>query len=158
VKFGIPGKFVNDVGVGQVVELKVDACKDRVFKGTVEAVDSHVDSTTNSIALKASIPNEDGVLKSGLFATVSLVVGEQGDTITVDESAVERQGEQEYVWTVDRGKARRTSILTGARYRGRIEVVAGLREGQVVVTAGQLRLSEGKPVKVVRSGDLLVSE
>lgn len=148
VKFGIPGKFVNDVGIGQAVELKVDACKDRIFRGIVEAVDSHVDPTTNSVSLRASIPNEDGVLKAGLFASVSLVVGEQGGTITVDEAAVERMGEQEFVWVVDRGKARRVGILTGSREHGRIEVIAGLKEGQVVVVAGQLRLSEGRWVKV----------
>lgn len=147
VKFSVPGKFVNDVGIGQVVELKVDACKNRVFQGTVEAVDSHVDSATNSVWMRASIPNEEGVLKAGLFANVTLVIGEQSDTISVDESAIERIGEQEFVWVVERGKARRTGVLTGVRDKGRIEIVAGLKEGQLVVVAGQLRLSEGTWVK-----------
>ncbi|MDR1208102.1 MAG: efflux RND transporter periplasmic adaptor subunit [Holosporales bacterium] len=149
VKFGVPGKFVNDVGVGQSVELRVDAHKDRVFRGTVEAVDSYVDSSTNCVALRASIPNEDGALKAGLFASVSLIIGLQGETITIDESAVERMGEQEYVWVVDRGKARRVPILTGSRERGRIEVIAGLKDKQVVVTSGQRGLSDGRYVKVV---------
>lgn len=147
VKFGVPGKFVNDVGIGQTVELKVDACKNRTFQGTVEAVDSHVDSATNSVWLRASIPNDHGTLKAGLFANVTLVIGEQGDTITVDEASVERIGEQEFVWIVDNGKARRTGVLTGMRDKGRIEVVAGLKEGQIVVVSGQLRLSEGTWVK-----------
>lgn len=149
VKFGVPGKFVNDVGIGQSVELKVDAAKNRVFKGTVEAVDSHVDPATNSVWLRASVPNEDGILKAGLFSNVTLVIGEQSDTITVDESAVERIGEQEFVWVVERGKARRTGVLTGVRDRGRIEVVAGLKPEQIVVVSGQLRLSEGTWVKVI---------
>lgn len=140
VRFGIPGKYVNDVGIGQTVELKIDAYKDRLFRGTVEAVDSHVDTATNSVAVRASVPNEDGILKAGLFATVSLYVGEQSGTITVDEAAVERMGEQEYVWVIERGKARRAGVLTGARSGGRVEVT-GLREGQIVVTAGQLRLT-----------------
>lgn len=147
VRFGIPGKYVNDVGIGQTVELKIDAYKDRSFRGTVEAVDSHVDPATNSVAVRASVPNEDGVLKAGLFATVSLYVGEQTGIMTVDEAAVERMGEQEYVWIVDRGKARRTGVLTGARSGGRIEVT-GLREGQIVVVAGQLRLVDGVWVRV----------
>jgi membrane fusion protein (multidrug efflux system) len=149
VKFGVPGKYVNDVGVGQSVELRVDAHKDRKFKGTVEAVDSYVDSATNCVALRASIPNEDGALKAGLFASVSLTIGLQGETITIDESAVERMGEQEYVWCVDRGKVRRVPILTGSRERGRVEVIAGLKDKQVVVTSGQRGLSDGRYVKVV---------
>ncbi|GHS91154.1 hypothetical protein AGMMS49949_01030 [Alphaproteobacteria bacterium] len=153
VKFGIPGKFVNDVGVGQSVELKVESSKKRVFRGIVEAVDSHVDTTTNCVSVRASVPNEDGVLKAGLFVAVSLVVGEQGDVITVDEAAIERMGEQEFVWIVDRGKARRVGILTGVHEKGRVEVIAGLKAGQVVVVSGQLRLSEGRWVKVTNMSE-----
>ncbi|MDR0633166.1 MAG: efflux RND transporter periplasmic adaptor subunit [Holosporales bacterium] len=149
VKFGVSGKYVNDVGVGQTVELRVESCKNRVFNGIVEAVDSHVDSSTNNISLRAAVSNEDGTLKAGLFADVMLVIGEQGEVITVDEAAVERMGEQEFVWVVDRKQARRIGILTGARYRGRIEVVAGLKPGQMVVTAGQLRLFEGAWVRSI---------
>lgn len=148
VKFGIPGKFVNEVGVGQTIQMKVDACRGRLFRGIVEAVDSHVDPSTNTVSLRASVPNDDGALKSGLFASVSLIIGEQSETITVDEAAVDRMGEQEFVWIVDRGRARRVPILTGAREHGRIEVIAGLKEGQTVVTAGQLRLTEGRWVKI----------
>lgn len=148
VTFGIPGKFVNDIGVGQAVQMKVDACKGRDFRGIVEAVDSHVDPSTNTVSVRASVPNDDGALKAGLFASVSLIIGEQSGTITVDESAVDRMGEQEFVWIIDRGRARRVPILTGARERGRIEVIAGLKEGQTVVTAGQLRLTEGVWVRI----------
>jgi membrane fusion protein (multidrug efflux system) len=148
VKFGVSGKYVNDVGVGQTVELRVESSKGKVFKGTVDAVDSHVDSATNNISLRALVPNEDGLLKAGLFADVMLVIGEQGDVMTVDESAIERIGEQEFVWVVDRRKARRVSVLTGGRHRGRVEVI-GLKPGQVVVIAGQMRLSEGSPVRII---------
>lgn len=151
VTFGIPGKFVNEVGVGQTIQMKVDACKGRLFRGIVEAVDSHVDPSTNTVSLRASVPNDDGALKAGLFASISLIVGEQSGTITVDEAAVDRMGEQEFVWIVDRGRARRVPILTGARERGRIEVIAGLKEGQTVVTAGQLRLTEGVWVKIANA-------
>jgi membrane fusion protein (multidrug efflux system) len=151
VKFGVSGKYVNDVGVGQTVELRVESCKNRVFNGIVEAVDSHVDSSTNNISLRAAVSNEDGALKAGLFSDVMLVIGEQGETITVDEAAIERIGEQEFVWIVDRKKARRLGILTGARYRGRVEVIAGLKPGQIVVVAGQLRLYEGAWVRSINT-------
>lgn len=153
VKFGVPGKFINDVGAGQKVIVKVDACKDTEFIGFVDAVDSIVDASTNSISVKASVPNEDGLLKAGLFAKVTLITGEQGETITVDESAIERMGEQEYVWLVERKKAKRAGILTGSRFNGRIEVVAGLKSGQVVVTAGQLKLTESAWVKITNMNE-----
>lgn len=148
VEFKVPEKHVHDIGVGQSVEVRIDAFKDQVFHGVVEAVDAQVESESHSIALKASLPNENGLLKPGLFTNVSLIIGEQGETILVDEAAVDREGEIEFVWIVEKGKARRSRVLTGSRENGKIEIIAGLRVGQIIVTAGQLKLGDGVKVKI----------
>ena len=118
VEFKVPEKHVHDIGVGQTVEVRIDAFKDQIFHGVVEAVDAQVEAESHSIALKASIPNENGLLKPGLFTNVSLIIGEQGETIMVDEAAVDREGEIEFVWIVENGKARRNRVLTGSRDAG----------------------------------------
>lgn len=148
VEFKVPEKHVHDIGVGQTVEVRIDAFKDQIFHGIVEAVDAQVEAESHSIALKASIPNENGLLKPGLFTNVSLIIGEQGETIMVDEAAVDREGEIEFVWIVEKGKARRNRVLTGSRENGKIEIVAGIRAGQIIVTAGQLKLGDGVKVKI----------
>ncbi len=148
VDFKVPEKHVHDIGVGQTIEVRIDAFKDRIFKGTVEAVDAKVETESHSIAIRGSIPNEDNLLRPGLFAHIGLIIGEQGDTIQVDEAAVDREGEIEFVWVVEKGKASRRRILTVVRENGKIEIIAGIRPGQVVVTAGQLKLSDGVRVKV----------
>jgi membrane fusion protein (multidrug efflux system) len=148
VDFKIPEKHVHDVGVGQTVEVRIDAFKDRVFKGAVEAVDSQVEAESHSLSVRGSIPNEDLLLRPGLFANISLIIGEQGDIIQVDEAAVDREGEIEFVWVVEKGKAVRRRVLTGIRENGKIEIIAGIRPGQVIVTAGQLKLSDGVKVKL----------
>jgi len=148
VEFKIPEKHVHDIGVGQSVEIRIDAFKDQVFIGTVEAVDAQVEAESHSIALRAAIPNENGLLKPGLFTNVSLIIGEQGETILIDEAAVDREGEIEFVWIVEKGKTRRNRVLTGSREDGKIEVIAGLRAGQIIVTAGQLKLGDGVKVKI----------
>ncbi len=148
VEFKVPEKHVHDIGVGQTVEVRIDAFKDQIFHGVVEAVDAQVEAESHSIALKASVPNENGLLKPGLFTSVSLIIGEQGETIMVDEAAVDREGEIEFVWIVEKGKARRNRVLTGSRENGKIEIVAGIRTGQIIVTAGQLKLGDGVKVKI----------
>lgn len=148
VDFKIPEKHVHDVGVGQTIEVRIDAFKDQVFRGAVEAVDSQVESESHSLAIRGSIPNDDLLLRPGLFANISLIIGEQGDVIQVDEAAVDREGEIEFVWMVEKGKAMRRRVLTGIRENGKIEIIAGVRPGQVIVTAGQLKLSDGVKVKL----------
>ncbi len=148
VEFKVPEKHVHDIGVGQTVEVRIDAFKDQIFRGTVDAVDARVEAESHSIALKAVIPNEDGLLRPGLFANISLIIGEQGETILIDEAAVDREGEIEFVWIIEKGKASRRRILTGTRENGKIEIIAGLKPGQVVVTAGQLKLGDGVRVKI----------
>lgn len=151
--FKIPEKNIHDVGPGQVVEVKVSAFKDQIFTGVVEAVDAKVEQESHSVQVKGVIPNPDNLLRDGLFANVSLIVGEKGNAMTVDESSVDRIGEIEYVWVVERGRAEKRRVLTGARENGQIEIIAGLQPGQIVVTSGQIKLSDGARVKISNMPD-----
>ena len=153
VSFKVPEKNIHDIGTGQVVEVKVSAFKDQVFTGTIEAVDAKVEKESHSVEVKGTIPNPDGLLRDGLFANVSLIIGEKSNSMTVDESCVERQGEVEFVWVVERGRAERKRVLTGSRENGQVEIVAGLQLGQIVVTSGQLKLSDGAKVKISNMPD-----
>lgn len=153
VTFKVPEKNIHDVGAGQAVEIKVSAFKDQVFTGTIEAVDAKVEQESHSIQVKGIIPNPDNLLRDGLFANVSLIIGEKGNSMTVDESSVDRIGEIEYVWVVERGRAEKRRVLTGARENGQVEIVAGLQPGQIVVTSGQIKLSDGAKVKISNMPD-----
>lgn len=148
VDFKVPEKFVNDIGAGQVAEVRVQALGDRVFMANIDAIDSKIETENHSIAVKGSINNDDGLLKAGSFAQVSLIIGEKGDTIVVDESAVDREGNFEFVWVVEKGRAHRQRVITGVREKQKTEIVAGLRPGQIVVTAGQIRLADGMNVNI----------
>lgn len=148
VEFKVPEKFVHEIGVGQQADIKMETFKDRIFTANVRAIDAKVDSDSHSLSVKANISNEDGALKPGLFARVSLIIGEKGDTMSVNESAVDRDGEIEFVWVVEKGKASRRRVLTGVRENGRIEIIAGLKADQIVVTAGQIKLADGVRVKI----------
>lgn len=147
VDFKIPEKYVNDIGAGQLAEIKVDGFKEP-FRSLVQAVDSQVDHLSHSIAVRSSIQNDEGELKPGVFANVSLVIGRKNDAILIPDSSVDREGEIEFIWAVHKGKATRRRVLTGTRESGKIEIVAGLKQGDIIVTAGQIKLADGTAVTI----------
>ncbi|MDP3371621.1 MAG: efflux RND transporter periplasmic adaptor subunit [Candidatus Paracaedibacteraceae bacterium] len=158
IDFKVPEKFVHDVGVGQSAEITIDAFKDRVFHASVEAVDSKVDSDSHSLALRATTENDNNNLLAGLFANVSLIIGERSNTPMVDEAAILREGTIEFVWVVEKGKARRKPVKTGVREKNMVEIVAGVQQGEIVVTSGHTRLVEGVRVRVINDKEEIARE
>ncbi|MDR1488665.1 MAG: efflux RND transporter periplasmic adaptor subunit [Holosporales bacterium] len=150
VEFVIPAKYVEDIAVGQSVDITVDSFPDKVFTGAVDAVDSEVDTRNHGVLVRAVIPNPTGVLKHGLFANVTLVIGEKSDVLLINEDALDREGSIDFVWVIDdKGRAYRRRVLIGAKDTHGVEIVAGLKEGENVVIAGHLKLSDGCRTRVL---------
>lgn len=147
--FKIPEKNLHEVGVGQIAEVRLDGFPDQVFTATVDAIDSAAEAVSHSIAVRALIPNESGELRSGLYANVSLIVGEKTDTLMIPESAIIRDGDMEYVWVVIKdNQVGLQRVITGTRENAKVEIVKGLPEGTIVVTSGQMKLGGGKRVNI----------
>ena len=154
VEFNIPEKQIHDTGPGQTAEIRVDAFPNEVFYGTVYAVDAQAKIQSHSIGILASINNNDNKLRHGMFANVSLIIGEQGESLVIPETAIEREGEIEFVWVVDRNKASRRRVITGTKENAMVEIIAGLRSGEIVVTVGQIKFSAyGSNVKITNNID-----
>ena len=83
----------------------MDAVPDQTFTGTVYAVEPMIDAAGRSIALRATIPNEDGMLKPGYFARVNLLLESREGVLMMPEAAIMPQGEQAMVLPVVEGKA-----------------------------------------------------
>ncbi|MBX9977486.1 MAG: efflux RND transporter periplasmic adaptor subunit [Alphaproteobacteria bacterium] len=154
VDFKIPERNFHEVGMGQGLEIRLDGFQDQVFLATVEAIDSKIDHQSHSIAIRGTIPNAKGFLRGGMYANISLIVGEKGDALAVPESALEREGDIEYVWVVKRNKASRRRVLVGTKEKNKVEIITGLNPGEIVVTAGQMRFAgDGHPVKMLNLND-----
>jgi membrane fusion protein (multidrug efflux system) len=147
IDFKVPEKFIHDIGVGQTAEIKLDSMPGHVLVSTVEAINSTIDPLTHSIAVRATVPNEDEKLRAGLFGHVSVIVGIKNDALLIPESALSREGDIEFVWVIVNGKAGRKRVLTGTKENGKVEITAGLRPGEIVVTSG-VHLGEGTSVKI----------
>jgi membrane fusion protein (multidrug efflux system) len=147
VDFKVPEMLLAAVRVGQTIRLRLDAMGSRAVEGTVYAIDPLLETGGRAIVLRARIPNAEGALRPGLFARVVLTIEEKHDAIFVPEQSVlpGSDGSKSVFKAVD-GKAAMTRVELGERIKGEVEVVSGLKAGDVVVTAGLPKLRPGVSV------------
>jgi multidrug efflux system membrane fusion protein len=118
-------------------------------EGRVSFIDNTVDPTTGTIKLKATFDNRDQGLWPGLFVQVSLNLTEEAGSIVVPATAVQPSASGQYVFVVKADNTAEVRPVTVARQFGEEMIIAqGLRDGEQVVTDGQLRLTPGALVPV----------
>lgn len=152
VDFRLPENYLARVRPGQTLEITSDAIPGQRFEARVAAIDPLVDEQGRSVVMRATLPNEGLPLRPGMFARVRLILQQRADVaILPEEALVSAPGNVQFVYRVVDGKAQRVEVATGVRRGTRVEVVRGLQAGDIVVTAGQLKLRDGAPVRVVRA-------
>ena len=131
------------VAVGQKVVARVPAWKDRTFAGTVATVGSVIERKSRAVKIRVVLPNPDGALKPGMFATVE-IAGTSGAPhagVYVPAGAVQRDGVHSLVFVEkEPGAYEPRRIETGQVSHDWVEVQRGVTEGEKVVVAGSFAL------------------
>ncbi|MGG6897255.1 MULTISPECIES: efflux RND transporter periplasmic adaptor subunit [Rhizobium] len=154
--FSMPQQALSQLKVGQSVSATVDAYGSEAFDGKITAISPLVDTLSRNLTIRATFANADRKLLPGMFGNVSVVIGEPQDYIALPQTAVtiNPYGNVVYVVT-EKGKgqdgkpqlvANQKFVSTGQARGDQIAVTKGLNVGEVVVTSGQLKLSNGSPV------------
>jgi membrane fusion protein (multidrug efflux system) len=149
VDFRVPELFVGEVRRGQALSITLDAFPGEQFSGEVYAVDPQIDVRGRSILLRATVPNSEGRLRPGLFARVKLALQRFDNAISVPEEAIVPQGDQQLVYRIVEGKTEMVPVKLGIRREAMVQILEGLQPGDVVITAGQIKLRPGAPVNPV---------
>jgi membrane fusion protein (multidrug efflux system) len=149
VDFRVPEMYVGQVRTGQALAITVDAFPGEQFQGEVYAIDPQIDIRGRSILLRATIPNGDARLRPGLFARVELALQQYDNAISVPEEAIVPMGNKQLVYRIKDGKTDIVPVKLGIRRKAMVQVVEGLSPGDVVITAGQIKLRPGAPVNPV---------
>jgi len=144
--FRLAEAALQALAVGQKVSVQVDAYPGQSFTGEIYAIDPRAADETRSIGVRARLPNRDGRLRPGLFARVILQISSKAQALLVPEQAIFPQGEQLFVYTVEDGKAALHPVTVGQRTAGQAEIVAGLKDGDTVITAGHQKIGPGASV------------
>ncbi|CAM3862252.1 Toluene efflux pump periplasmic linker protein TtgA precursor [Vibrio aerogenes CECT 7868] len=153
--FTIPQTEISRISKGQTVEISVDAYPDHAFKGEITAIEPAVSVKSGLVQIEANIPNSDGKLRSGMFAHAQIQLPVIPDQIIVPQTAITftLYGDSVYVVSGkdDEKRVKQRVVKVGER-RGYIaHILTGLKDGEEIVTSGQVRLSNGVKIHVVES-------
>jgi membrane fusion protein (multidrug efflux system) len=148
VDFRVPEVYLTQLSVGQTLQLTLDAMPGKTYEGKVLAINPLIDAAGRSVVIRAQVKNQDSALRPGMFARVRLFTRQVQEALVVPEQAVVPQGDEWFVYRVVDGKAQRAKVDIGQRRDGKAEIVKGLDDGDIVITAGHLKLRDGVPVQV----------
>jgi len=146
VDFRVPEVFAHQLRNGQKIQMLVDAVPGESFAGQVYAIDPQIDVNGRSVLLRAKVEQQDGPLRPGMFARVTLVLAERPQALMIPEEALIPKGDQQTVFKVVDGKVVAAAVTTGLRTKGQVEIVQGLAAGETVITAGHIKVRPGMPV------------
>ncbi|MFA6986452.1 MAG: efflux RND transporter periplasmic adaptor subunit [Arenimonas sp.] len=141
-----PEVVLSSLAVGQNVDFGVASFPDQVFSATVMAIAPTVEAGGRSVSLRARLDNPDQKLRPGMSARVRIDLTNHGRALMVPEQAIWPSGEQKMVYLVVDGTAKLVPVTLGGRQPGLVEVTSGLKAGDEIVVAGQLKLFDGAKV------------
>lgn len=150
VEFQVPESQIMRITAGQTVGVQLDAFPGERFNGTVSAVAPSVQVNGRSASVRARLNNSEGKLVPGQFAQVVVELDKAAPALMVPEQAVWPSGDQKMVYVVRQGKANLVPVVLGAREPGWVVVVSGLKKGDEVITAGQMKLFPGAAVTIAK--------
>lgn len=155
VDYSLPEQRLGQLSVGQVLTIKVKSFPGRDFQGHITAINPGIDPGTRNVRIRGILDNPDHSLRPGMFAEVRTMLPERQGILTVPRTAITYApyGDSVFVINEKNGKkvVNRVQVQTGAIRGERVEIVKGLKAGQEVVKAGQLKLRNGQAVQIDNS-------
>ena len=143
----VPENYVGVLKTGLKAEVTSSAYK-KIFNGKIETISSRIDPSTRSILSRIVVDNSDSEIIPGQLMTVKIIYDEI-DQIGVPESAVTIQGNTAFVYTVDNDVVQKRNIEIGKRNFGKVSVLSGLNEGEVVIAEGVSKVRDKAKVKII---------
>jgi membrane fusion protein (multidrug efflux system) len=156
--FLLPQQALEQIKVGLSVMVRVDTFPDKIFLGKISSINSKVETTSRNVQMRATLDNPQLTLLPGMFATVEIDTGASHRQVTLPQTAVSYNPYGSVVYIVDdQGKgpdgkpkliARQTFVTTGATRGDQVAILKGIKQGDTVVTGGQMKLRNGSPITV----------
>ncbi len=143
----IPENYVGILKPGLKVEI-TNSAFDKIFRGKVESISSRIDPSTRSILARVVVKNPNFEIIPGQLMTVKVIYDEIRQ-IGVPESAVTIQGNTAFVYIVNANVAEKRNIEIGKRNFGKVSVISGITEGDIVISEGVSKVRNKAKIKVI---------
>ncbi len=156
--FYVPQQNLVQLQIGSAVKIKIDAYPNKVFTGNITTINPIVDVKTRNVEVEATIGNPHLELYPGMFVAAEVGTGAQKRYLTLPQTVISFNPYGEIAYIVQqKGKDKKgkpvlsvlqTFVVTGDKRGDQIAVLEGLKEGDTVVTSGQLKLKNGSLVVI----------
>jgi len=157
-EFQLPQQALADVKLGQQVQLKVDVFPGASWEGTVTTINPEVDPGTRNVRMRATVPNPDGRLTPGMFASVEVLSEQQERVLLIPATSIlfAPFGDSVYVLETEKSAdgtseklvAHQRFVRTGERRGDFVAIVSGLKPGETVASNGAFKLRNGMAVQL----------
>ncbi len=163
INFSVPQTDISKIHLDQPLQVTVDSYPNHPFNGTISAIEPAVNKQSGVVSVQAGIPNTDGKLVSGMFAQVAVKLPVLKDQILVPQNAISFNlyGQTLFVLKEAKGKdgkdylqAHQVLVKVAERKGNDARIASGVKAGDMVVTSGQVRLSNGSHVRIVKDDTL----
>ena len=148
IDFAVPENALANLTASLPIDVHIIAYPSMVFHGEVFALNSTITNTNRTLNVRGSVGNKDNVLKPGMFAVVDVIFPQTIPVISIPQIAVSYSSVGDYVYVVEGDKAKRAYVTLGERKGDRVAVLKGLKGGEQVVYAGQVKLNDGASVTI----------
>jgi len=143
----VPENYVSILKPGLKAEI-TNSAFNKIFKGKVDSISSRIDPSTRSILARVIVDNSNFEIIPGQLMTVKVIYNEINQ-IGVPESAVTIQGDTAFVYIINDNKSEKRDIKIGKRNFGKVSVISGLSEGDIVVSEGVSKIRNKSKVKIL---------
>jgi len=147
-KIYVPEKNIGQIYEGQKAKITIEAKPGVIFSGVVKMISPVVDPSSGTSKVTIEIEDNKGNLKPGMFASVFITTETHHDALIIPKKALILESDLDQVYIYQDGSARKVNLQVGFTAGVDLEVLSGLEEGDLVVTAGQDGLREGLPLRI----------
>lgn len=146
IEFSIPERYANEVKPGSKIYFSTDAGGEEA-EGTVYAFEPNIDAGTRTLKIRAQSPNREKRFLPGMFVRIKYILGVEENALMVPAEAVipELSGYKVYIVNQEE-KVEERQISIGTRTESNVQIVGGLKEGDLVLTTGVLQVRTGMTV------------
>ena len=158
VNFSLPQQQLARINPGLTIRVKTDALTGQVIEGTITAINPQVETSTRNIMVQATVKNTKLRLRPGMFVNVTVVLPEQDKVLVIPATSVLNAPYSDSVFIVENDANNKNSppakvvrqqfVRLGVRRGDFVAVIAGLKEGETVVSTGVFKLRNGQAVAV----------
>ena len=143
----VPESYVGILKKGLKAEISSNTLK-KIFKGKIESLSSRIDPSTRSILARVVVNNANYKIIPGQLMTVKIIYDEINQ-IGVPESAVTIQGKKAFVYIVRGEIAEKRDVVLGKRNFGKVSILSGINEGDLVISEGVSKVRDKAKVKII---------